>query len=184
MIFFVLLLPQQKNVSMKKENKMYRFDPAGIVIPALLLLVVLFLPSCHRKDKVALYGLSKIRSFDTIEVENLHSLSFRMSATYNVDYNQPAVQRFLLKYRALYNTEPTAFAFQGYDLMKYMLILKSGSAQDGTNPAINKRIDLLQESFLLSKQGQGWVNTATREVVYGSGYNIESYQSSSYILNQ
>ena len=138
----------------------------------------------HNGCKVVLYGTARIKSFDTIEVENLHSLSFRMSATYNVDYNQPAVQRFLLKYRALYNTEPTAFAFQGYDLMKYMLILKSGSPQDWENQAINKRIDLLQESFLLSKQGQGWVNTATREVVYGSGYNIETYQSSSYILNQ
>ena len=131
----------------------------------------------HNGCSVILYAPARIKSFETIDVENLHSLSLRMSATYNVDYDNPAVQRFLLQYRALYNTEPTAFAFQGYDLMKYMLMLKSGSPSDWEYQAINKRIDLLQESFLLKKQGQGWVNSATRGVVYGSGYNLEMYNN-------
>ena len=61
--------------------------------------------------------------------------------------------------------------------MKYMLMLKSGSPSDWEYQAINKRIDLLQESFLFKKQGQGWVNSATRGVVYGSGYNLEMYNN-------
>ncbi len=130
----------------------------------------------HNGCEIVLYAPARIKSFETIDVENLHSLSLRMVATYNVDYDNPAVQRFLLKFRALYNTEPTAFAFQGYDLMKYMLILKSG-LPDRENQAINKRIDLLQESFLLKKQGQGWINSATRGVVYGSGYNLSLYNN-------
>lgn len=130
----------------------------------------------HNGCEIVLYAPARIKSFETIDVENLHSLSLRMVTTYNVDYDNPAVQRFLLKFRALYNTEPTAFAFQGYDLMKYMLILKSGSP-NRENQAINKRTDLLQESFLLKKQGLGWINTATRGVVYGSGYNLEMYNN-------
>ncbi|MBQ9597116.1 MAG: hypothetical protein IJR34_02550, partial [Bacteroidales bacterium] len=131
----------------------------------------------HNGCNVVLYAPARIKSFETIDVENLHSLSLRMSATYNVDYDNPAVQRFLLKFRALYNTEPSAFAFQGYDLMKYMLILKSGSPDNWENQAISKRTDLLQESFLLKKQGQGWINSATRGVVYGSGYNLNIYNN-------
>lgn len=131
----------------------------------------------HNGCDIVLYAPARIKSFETIDVENLHSLSLRMSATYNVDYDNPAVQRFLLKYRALYNTEPSAFAFQGYDLMKYMLILKSGSPDNWENQAISKRVDLLQESFLLKKQGQGWINSATRGVVYGSGYNLSLYNN-------
>nr|MCR4564832.1 hypothetical protein [Bacteroidales bacterium] len=138
----------------------------------------------HNGCPVVLYAPARIKSFETIDVENLHSLSLRLSATYNVDYDSPAVQRFLLQYRALYNTEPTAFAFQGYDLMKYMLILKSGSPSDWENQAISKRIDLLQESFLLKKQGQGWVNSATRGVVYGSGYNLDMYNNYFISFNQ
>ena len=131
----------------------------------------------HNGCNIVLYAPARIKSFETIDVENLHSLSLRMSATYSVDYDSPAVQRFLLKFRALYNTEPTAFAFQGYDLMKYMLLLKSGSPDNWENQAINKRTDLLQESFLLKKQGQGWINSATRGVVYGSGYNLDIYNN-------
>lgn len=137
----------------------------------------------HKKYNVVLYAPSRIKSFETIEVENLHSLSMRMSATYNVDYDNPSVQHFLLKYRALYNTEPSAFAFQGYDLMKYMLILKSGSPDNWESQAISKRIDLLQESFLLKKQGQGWINSATRGVIYGPGYNLEMYNNQFISLN-
>lgn len=125
----------------------------------------------HNGCKVVLYGPSRIKSFDTIEVENLHTLSFRMSSTYHVNYDAKDVQNFLLKYRAIYNTEPTAFSFQGYDLMKYMLLMTSGNLQQNTE----KRLDLLQESFLLKKQGKGWVNSAIREVGYNSEYNISIY---------
>lgn len=116
----------------------------------------------HNGCKVVLYGPSRIKSFDTIEVENLHSLSFRMSSTYHINYDEKDVQNFLLKYRAIYNTEPTAFSFQGYDLMKYMLLSKSGLTD----------MSLLQSSFLFKKQGAGWINNAVREVVYGPGYSI------------
>lgn len=54
---------------MKKENKMYRFDPAGIVIPALFLLVMLLLPSCHRKEKVATPKMTKEQEVKVKNVE-------------------------------------------------------------------------------------------------------------------
>ncbi|MBP5397244.1 MAG: hypothetical protein J6Y32_01225 [Bacteroidales bacterium] len=131
----------------------------------------------HNGFRVALYAPAKIKSYETIEVENLHSVGLRMSCTYHVDYSRPAVQRFLMKYRALYNTEPGAFAFQGFDLMKYMLLLKSGSPEGWEQKASSERLDLLQESFLLERQGKGWVNAATRKVVYGPGYSIETYNN-------
>lgn len=129
----------------------------------------------HNGFRVALYAPAKIKSYETIEVENLHSVGLRMSCTYHVDYSRPAVQRFLMKYRALYNTEPGAFAFQGFDLMKYMLLLKGGAGGEWERKASSQRFDLLQESFLLERQDKGWVNAATRKVVYGPGYSTETY---------
>ena len=55
---------------------------------------------------IVLYAPSKIRGFDTIEVENLHKTSTHVSLAYYVDYESPLVKEFLLKYRALFNTEP------------------------------------------------------------------------------
>jgi LysM repeat protein len=73
----------------------------------------------HKKYNVILYAPSKIRSFETIEVENFHNTSMHVSLGYYIDYDDPRVMDFLLKYRALFNTEPTQFAFQGYDLARY-----------------------------------------------------------------
>jgi hypothetical protein len=70
----------------------------------------------HQKYNVVLYAASKIRSFDTIEVENFHKTNLHVSLTYYIDYDDPRVKNFLLKYRALFNTEPRQFAFQGYDI--------------------------------------------------------------------
>ena len=70
---------------------------------------------------VVLYAPSKIRSFETIEVENLHNTSLHVSLTYHIDYESENVKSFLMRYRALYNTEPTQFAFQGYDIARYFL---------------------------------------------------------------
>ena len=55
----------------------------------------------NRRDNVVLYSISKIRSFDTIEVEYLHNANLHVSISYFVDYDSPAVQRFLMKYRAI-----------------------------------------------------------------------------------
>ena len=60
----------------------------------------------HEKYNVVLYAPSKIRSFDTIEVENFHNTSLHVSLGYYIDYEDPRVKAFLLKYRALYRTEP------------------------------------------------------------------------------
>ena len=73
----------------------------------------------HEKFDVALYALSKIRGFETIEVENLHNANLHVSTSYYIDYDRKEVQDFIMEYRALFNTEPTPFAFQGYDITRY-----------------------------------------------------------------
>ena len=64
---------------------------------------------------VVMYAPSKVRTFDTIEGSAYHDLSLHISTSYYVDYNSPEVNRFVRAYRALFKTEPSQFAFQGYD---------------------------------------------------------------------
>ena len=75
----------------------------------------------HNRYELVMYSPSKIRSFDTIDVENLHSVSLHVSMSYFIDYDNAKVRDFLLTYRGLYGTEPNQFAFQGYDLAKYFI---------------------------------------------------------------
>ena len=64
---------------------------------------------------VVMYAPSKVRTFDTIEGSAYHDLSLHISTSYFVDYSAPEVNRFVRGYRALFKTEPSQFAFQGYD---------------------------------------------------------------------
>lgn len=129
----------------------------------------------HKKLNITLYAPAKIRTFETIEVENLHNTNLHLSLAYNIDYESPAVQDFIKKYRGLFMTEPTQFAFQGYDTARYFISLCNKYGKDW-----NRRIDkyeqeMLQSSFDFQKAVDGgYVNRGVRRLVYESKWKISN----------
>ena len=128
----------------------------------------------HSEYDVVLYGPSKIRSFETIEVDNLHNTRLHTSIAYYVDYDDPAVMDFVRKYRALYNTEPTPYAFQGYDIASYFLGMVSEYGKDWTARLETNEKEMLQADFRFIKEEgkKGCVNSGIRRIVYGPDYSI------------
>ena len=127
----------------------------------------------HQKYNVVLYGASKIRSFETIEVENFHKTNMRVSLTYFIDYNDPRVKSFLLKYRALFNTEPSQFAYQGYDIASYFIEMCSKYGKNWPEHMSEEAKSMLQSSFKCMKSGDGgYVNHGVRRIVYGKDWTI------------
>ncbi|MBR1872989.1 MAG: LysM peptidoglycan-binding domain-containing protein [Bacteroidales bacterium] len=127
-----------------------------------------------RKKEVVLYGVSKIRSFSTIEVESLHKLNLHAVMSYHIDYDDSRVRDFIMAYRALYNAEPTQFSFSGYDIASFFV----KSCHEG-GPRWVERMTVvepyrgLQADFLMSAvEDGGLVNTAVRRVVYTPQYRI------------
>ncbi len=132
---------------------------------------LLYLVSSQKKD-IVLYSTSKLRTYDEIDVEQLHSLNLHASVSYFVDYDSKDVQNFLMAYRALYNTEPSRSAFQGYDLMTCFSTLCSdqGWKKTGSGKIEGKG---LQSDFHLVKTARGgYVNQAVRRVVYERDYSV------------
>ena len=129
----------------------------------------------NRGKDVILYATSKIRTFDEVETEHLHTVNLHSSVSYYVDYEARDVQEFLLEYRALYNTEPSRMAFQGYDLMRYFSILgnkygKRWNARIGEEGKFTG----LQSDIRLEKAGRGgYSNTAVRRIVYSPDYTVK-----------
>ena len=122
---------------------------------------------------VVLYAPSRIRSFETIEVEHFHKTSMRVSLTYFINYKDQAVKDFLLKYRAVYNTEPTQFAFQGYDLATYFINLCHKYGKDWVNMLDESNEAMLQSTFSFARQDSGsYVNTGVRRIEYGPNWTI------------
>ncbi len=131
----------------------------------------------HSEYEVILYGPSKIRSFDTIEVDNLHNARLHTSLAYYVDYEDETVKDFVRKYRALYNTEPTPYAFQGYDIAAYFLSLYAGHGSSWKEYLGSEGRDMLQADFDFRQEDDGgYVNYGVRRIVYGPDYSITLVQ--------
>ena len=129
----------------------------------------------HKKYKVVLYAPGRIRNFETIEVDNFHNSNLHVSLGYYIDYDDAKVKEFLLKYRALYNSEPTQFSFQGYDLAKYFIGLCSKYGENWTEMLEYSDSKMLQSIFRFRKtETGGYINTGVHRLVYGEGYQIIS----------
>lgn len=128
----------------------------------------------HRTYNVALYGTSKIRTFETVEAESLHNTHAHIVCGYYVDYESERVKNFITRYRALFKSEPTPFAFQGYDTTWYFV------SSWATTERLSKRLKRLsddyarglQSDFSLTKVGKGYANSAIRRIIYQDGYSI------------
>ena len=82
-----------------------------------------------RGYKIVLYAPSRVRTFESIDSSNYHQCFLHICSPYFADYDAEKVKAFVRSYRALYRTEPSQFAFQGYDLARYFasLVAKYGN---------------------------------------------------------
>ena len=121
------------------------------------------------------YGPSKIRNFDMVEVENLHRAQAHLSCSYFIDYDNARIKDFLLSYRALFGAEPSPFAYQGYDAAWYFIRNFATHERDRERMTRmeDRRYRGLQSDFMiLDEPGQGHVNQAVRRVVYGKDFTV------------
>ena len=133
----------------------------------------------HNKYNVVLYSVSRIRSYDTIDVENLHNANLHVSMSYFINYNSPEVRKFIASYRALFNSEPNQFAFQGYDVVSYFMKACAAYGKWWSKGILDApRADGLQSSFKFEKgeRSEGLLNTAVRRAVYESDYSVTEIQ--------
>lgn len=125
------------------------------------------------KYRLSVFGTARLRNFETIETEHFHNTGMHLAMAYYVDYDSPLTMEFIMEYRAVFNTEPTPFAFQGYDMM--MLAARIAEAgREGTRIEDIPEMKLLQSDIQLKKTGPdgGYINSATREIEYTKGYRI------------
>ena len=127
----------------------------------------------YNKINVVLYAPARIRNFETIEVENLHKTSAHVSLGYLIDYESQQVKNFLLKYRALYNTEPTQYALQGYDIASYFIGMCGKYGPQWVRKMDDEQTQMLQSTFrFVQTENGGYVNQGIRRVVYGDNWSV------------
>ena len=137
----------------------------------------LYFVHSRRNCPVTLYGNAEWPAFDSVELDYYHSMNLHLSVAQYIDYQNPAVKRFLARYRALYRAEPSAYAYQGYDVGYYFL-----RALYTKGPSFERCIEQgiilaqpLQSNFRFQKAAPdgGYINTDTRVIRYFPDYRIE-----------
>lgn len=134
-------------------------------------------PVEENRRKITLFGLPRWRNFETIEVDYFHRMNLHLSLPYFVDYSNKDVKDFLMKYRALFNCEPTAFAFQGFDVATIAADICSSFAMPHSamsaldSYSTGKKLQL-KHQYKRNGAGNGFSNTGTRNIVYNSDYTI------------
>ena len=127
----------------------------------------------YQKYDVILYTSSKIRNFETIEVDNIHNTNLHTSLSYYINYDDPRVMSFLMKYRALFNAEPSQFAFQGYDIATYFIEMVNKHGANWTEKVGESKKKMLQSTFDFTKTPEGgYINNGVRRIVYGDKWSV------------
>lgn len=120
---------------------------------------------------VIMYAPSKVRTFDTIEGSAYHEASLHICTPYHVNYSDPAVDRFVRAYRALFCTEPTQFAFQGYDTARYFILRCARYGERWEEQLGHGKSTGLHTDFLFDSDGNGnHHNVAVRRIVFQKDY--------------
>ena len=130
-----------------------------------------------RGYRFAMYAPSKVRTFETIDGSTYHQNDLHISSPYFADYDTPRVKSFVRSYRALYRTEPSQFAFQGYDLARYFTSLVSKYGNRWTRALTRVPDSGLHTDFRFEKTPAGsYKNTGIRRIVYSTDYSTSLVQ--------
>jgi len=127
------------------------------------------------KYPITLYGQARWRSFENVDISSLHAMNLHLVTPFFVDYKDAEVKNFVARYRKDFNTDPSQFAFQGYDVMKFFLtaLHRYGPHFGDCTPLLQTK--LLQGSYQfrrLSPKG-GYINTGASLIRYTPEFDIK-----------
>jgi LysM repeat protein len=99
------------------------------------------------KCRITVYGTNAWRKFDNIELRLFYDLKLHLAAPYYINYKSNAVKSFVQSYRNKHKTEPSQFAFQGYDIMMYFASAMYWYGKDFEGCLPFHKVSLLQSNY-------------------------------------
>lgn len=104
---------------------------------------------------VTLICMPKWSKFDKLFSENLMNMSSVYLDDKFLDYNSVAVNSFICKFRKIYGTEPTDYAYQGFDIAWYFLNALMRFGPDMSSCLPYYQIPLLNNDFVFVRNEDG-----------------------------
>lgn len=122
----------------------------------------------QKRYNINIAGLSQWEQYDNLELDYLFGMNFRFGTGNYIDYNTAEVRDFIKTYRDNFNTEPSKYAFQAYDIMNFYARVLIRYPQFTCECIDAFHYSGLQTSFRMAKLdgGKGIVNTDVTIVQY------------------
>ncbi|MDR2802334.1 MAG: LysM peptidoglycan-binding domain-containing protein [Prevotellaceae bacterium] len=135
----------------------------------------LYLFTFRNRYNITLYGTERWRNFETVDIKYLHTLDLHLVVPFFIDYSAEQVQKFVAEFYEKYKTEPSQYAFQGYDTFNYFLsaMMRYGKNFEDYLSAYNPQ--LLQTRYRFKYNGNsanGLVNVESCLIRYAPDYSI------------
>ncbi|MEI6277121.1 MAG: ABC transporter substrate-binding protein [Prolixibacteraceae bacterium] len=129
-----------------------------------------------KKYPLLLVGVQEFTRMHSIETENLHNLNMRILTTSFVDFNRPKVIAFTENFKTEFGTEPSLFAFQGYDVTTFFLQSLQKSENLSRGIVGDSNAGLLNAAYHFSKISEfgGYTNDRFIVIEYSNSYDVKS----------
>jgi ABC-type branched-subunit amino acid transport system substrate-binding protein len=126
------------------------------------------------KYPITLYGQSRWRNFENVDLSFFHSMNLHLTVPFYVDYQHEQVRNFVSRYRLQFHGEPSQYAFQGYDVCLYFLTALRNYGKDFAHCLSSVHLDLLQGNYVFRRSAtdDGYLNTGSCRVQYMPNYTI------------
>jgi ABC-type branched-subunit amino acid transport system substrate-binding protein len=129
-----------------------------------------------KKYPIILVGIQEFTRMPSIETENLHHVNLRFLSTTFVDYGNSSVISFVENFKNEFGTEPSSYAFQGYDVTTFFLqtLQNAGNLTRGL-PSDGNR-GLLHAAYHFSKVSDfgGFYNDSFMVIEYSGTFEVRS----------
>jgi hypothetical protein len=73
------------------------------------------------KDSIIVVGMQNWSGIESIDMQYLNNLHVHLPSGNYIDYSDNKVKDFIRLYRSAWNTEPSEYVFQGFDVTMYYL---------------------------------------------------------------
>lgn len=123
---------------------------------------------------VTLVGLSNFQRYKSIQTEYFHSIKLNYLTPYFVNYESPAVNQFIRKFRLNFAAEPNQYSFQGYDVAFYFMSALFRYGKDFTGCLPMLKVSLTQSELAFDKVNRdgGYMNRGLFIMQYERDYDV------------
>ncbi len=132
------------------------------------------LNTVSKRFKIILIGLQEYTRMKSINIEYLHDLKLHYLSPYYIDYNNRNTRNFIAKFRSNYSSEPSQYAYQGYDVMIGFLTSLWQSGRKFIVPGSESRLKLLQADYNFQRVSNfgGFINSTFFVIEYNDSYDV------------